>query len=67
MTLERIHPVVAFAVGSVLASGVTRAWYTDGDLLVPVALFAFAAALLLAGEVNHYRSDDAGEDTARHE
>jgi len=57
-TFERIHPVLAFVVGSVLAAGVTRAWYVDEDLLVPVALFVFAAVLLVVGEVEHYRTSD---------
>lgn len=58
MTFERIHPAVAFLVGSVLAAGAARAWYTDGGLVVPVGLYVAASVLLVAGEVEHYRTQD---------
>jgi hypothetical protein len=54
--LDRIHPVVGFVGGSALAAGLTRAWYTDGGLLVPALLYAVACALLVVGEVEHYRT-----------
>jgi hypothetical protein len=56
--LNGYTPVLAFVVGSVLAAGVTRAWYTENDLLVPIGLFVVASVLLVAGEVEHYRDGD---------
>jgi hypothetical protein len=53
---DRIQPVVGFAGGSALAAGLTRAWYTDAVLLAPAALYAVACALLVAGEVENYRT-----------
>lgn len=48
------HPMSAFIVAAVFGMGVALSWYTGAGIIVPVALFVVASALVVAGEVAFY-------------
>jgi hypothetical protein len=52
-------------VGALLATGVARAWYTDGAPVVPVDLFGVAMFLLVAEERELPRWGGCDDDDGR--
>lgn len=62
MVLERVNPLVAFVVGALVSAGATRAWYTEGDVFVPLGFLVFVVLLIFAGEFNHYLGVDSPDE-----
>jgi hypothetical protein len=54
--LDRIHPVVGFVGGILGGYGVGRAVYTDAGLVGPVGILILMTLLVVAGEVEYYRT-----------